>query len=109
MRKTLAVLLLLVAATAYGEVMTFPAPRMGDVSFDHTFHRGKLKGCSICHGEAPGKIHPEWNQTYGHDFCVECHTRLDKGPLRCAGCHKKKVQKPMSSATFTAPSSAKSK
>jgi hypothetical protein len=79
---------------------------MGDVSFDHTFHRGQLKGCSVCHGESPGTIHKEWNQALGHDFCVDCHTRLDKGPLRCAGCHKKKAFKPVSSATFKASSSA---
>lgn len=106
MKKTVALGVLLLAMSAYGEVMTFPAKRIGDVSFDHTFHRGKLKGCSVCHGEAPGKIHKEWNQSVGHDFCVDCHTRMDKGPLRCAGCHKKKTMRPISSATFTAPSSA---
>ena len=106
MKRLSVVLVLLVAASAYGEIKTFPAPRMGDVSFDHTFHRGKLKGCSVCHGESPGTIHKEWTQTLGHDFCVDCHTRLDKGPLRCAGCHKKKAFKPVSSAVFKASTSA---
>ncbi|HEY6837131.1 MAG TPA: cytochrome c3 family protein [Geobacteraceae bacterium] len=107
MKKCGVLLVLLLATVAYGEVMTFPAPRMGDVGFDHTFHRGKLKGCSVCHGEAPGKIHKEWTQSNAHDFCVDCHTRLDQGPLRCAGCHKKKVFKPVSSAVFKAASSSK--
>ena len=126
MKNVLVLMLLLFAATASAEVFTFPAPRMGDVSFDHIFHRGKLKSCSVCHGEAPGKIHKVWTQQNGHDFCVDCHTRLDQGPLRCAGCHKKKpkqgtalapaattaapvtgVQKPLSSAVFKGNTTAK--
>jgi predicted CXXCH cytochrome family protein len=94
MKPFLALLLMMLAVPAAAEVMTFPSARIGDVSFDHTLHRAQLKGCSVCHGGAPGKIHKEWVQQNAHDFCVDCHNKMDRGPLRCAGCHKKKPVKP---------------
>ena len=47
--------------------------------------------CSACHQEAFNKDHPErlgLKAAY-HQQCMGCHQQMNKGPIDCAGCHRK--------------------
>jgi hypothetical protein len=49
--------------------------------------------CSACHQEPFQKDHPErmgLKAAY-HQQCMGCHREMDKGPIDCAGCHRKNV------------------
>jgi hypothetical protein len=49
--------------------------------------------CSACHQEPFQKDHPErlgLKAAY-HQQCMGCHKEMDKGPIDCAGCHRKNV------------------
>jgi hypothetical protein len=47
--------------------------------------------CSACHQEAFNKDHPErlgLKAAY-HQQCMGCYQQMNKGPIDCAGCHRK--------------------
>ena len=49
--------------------------------------------CSACHQEPFQKDHPErlgLKAAY-HQQCMGCHRQMNKGPVDCAGCHRKNV------------------
>ncbi len=49
--------------------------------------------CSACHQESFRKDHPErlgLKAAY-HLQCMECHRRMDQGPVDCIGCHRNNV------------------
>jgi len=49
--------------------------------------------CSACHQEPFQKDHPErlgLKAAY-HQQCMGCHREMDKGPIDCAGCHRKNI------------------
>jgi hypothetical protein len=49
--------------------------------------------CSACHQEPFQKDHPErlgLKAAY-HQQCMGCHQEMNKGPIDCAGCHRKNV------------------
>ncbi len=49
--------------------------------------------CSACHQEPFQKDHPErlgLKAAY-HQQCMGCHQQMNKGPIDCAGCHRKNV------------------
>lgn len=92
MKKTVAALLAVVAfsATAFAsDVMVFPAPKMGKVTFPHKKHQEMLKDCKKCHGKTPGKIEGGFSKDWAHKTCKGCHTTGKKGPTGCKDCHKK--------------------
>ncbi len=49
--------------------------------------------CSACHQEPFNARHPErlgLKAAY-HQQCMGCHQQMNKGPIDCAGCHRKNV------------------
>jgi len=70
------------------DVMTFPAPKMGNVQFNHKKHQETLKNCKLCHTKAPGKIEG-FSKDVAHKMCIDCHKSKGKGPVSCKDCHKK--------------------
>jgi hypothetical protein len=84
----------------------------GPVRFMHAKHAGTVKDCALCHHYRPvdeaasettrcsachqepfQKDHPErlgLKAAY-HQQCMGCHKEMDKGPIDCAGCHRKNV------------------
>ncbi|HKZ16742.1 MAG TPA: cytochrome c7 [Geobacteraceae bacterium] len=79
----------MVIAAPHHDVMTFPAPKMGDVQFNHKKHQEMLKNCKLCHTKAPGKIEG-FSKDVAHKMCIDCHKSKGKGPVSCKDCHKKK-------------------
>lgn len=66
--------------------ITYPAS-MGDVTFDHAAHAGRLD-CSDCHTtDPPQKI--AIDKDVAHDMCKGCHQKREAGPTKCPDCHKK--------------------
>ncbi len=84
----------------------------GPVRFMHTKHAVVIKDCALCHHYRPldeaasetvrcsachqqsfQKDHPErlgLKAAY-HQQCMGCHREMNKGPIDCAGCHRKNV------------------
>jgi len=84
----------------------------GPVRFMHAKHAVVIKDCALCHHYRPldeaasetvrcsachqqpfQKDHPErlgLKAAY-HQQCMGCHRDMDKGPIDCAGCHRKNV------------------
>jgi hypothetical protein len=84
----------------------------GPVRFMHAKHAGAVKDCALCHHYRPvdeaamettrcsachqepfQKDYPErlgLKAAY-HQQCMGCHKEMDKGPIDCAGCHRKNV------------------
>jgi hypothetical protein len=84
----------------------------GPVRFMHAKHARAVKDCALCHHYRPvdeaasettrcsachqepfQKDHPErlgLKAAY-HQQCMGCHKEMDKGPIDCAGCHRKNV------------------
>ncbi|BBO91927.1 hypothetical protein DSCOOX_51070 [Desulfosarcina ovata subsp. ovata] len=84
----------------------------GPVRFMHSKHAVVTKDCALCHHHRPldesasetvrcsachqqpfQKSHPErlgLKAAY-HQQCMGCHREMDKGPIDCAGCHRKNV------------------
>ncbi len=92
MKKTVVALLAVVAfsATAFAaDVIEFPSPKMGKVTFAHKKHQEMLKDCKKCHAKAPGKIEGGISKDWAHKTCKGCHTDGKKGPTGCKDCHKK--------------------
>jgi hypothetical protein len=92
MKKTVIAMLALFAfvGTAFAaDVITLPAPKMGNVSFPHKKHQEMLKDCKKCHEKKPGKIEGGVNKDWAHKTCKGCHTDKGKGPTGCKDCHKK--------------------
>ena len=74
------------------------AAQIQDCAMCHHFRpldadAGETTRCSACHQEAFRKDHPErigLKAAY-HQQCMGCHKQMDKGPIDCAGCHRKNV------------------
>jgi hypothetical protein len=84
----------------------------GPVRFMHAKHASETKDCALCHHYRPldasasettrcsachqqpfQKDHPErlgLKAAY-HQQCMGCHQKMNKGPVDCAGCHRKNV------------------
>ena len=84
----------------------------GPVRFMHAKHASEIKDCALCHHYRPldasasettrcsachqqpfQKDHPErlgLKAAY-HQQCMGCHQKMNKGPIDCAGCHRKNV------------------
>jgi hypothetical protein len=84
----------------------------GPVRFMHAKHAAVVKDCALCHHYRPvdeaasettrcaachqepfKKDHPDrlgLKAAY-HQQCMGCHKEMDKGPIDCAGCHRKNV------------------
>jgi len=82
----------------------------GPVRFMHAKHAASMKDCAVCHHYRPTNAdalettrcsachqesfredHPErigLKAAY-HLQCMECHRKLDQGPVDCIGCHSK--------------------
>jgi predicted CXXCH cytochrome family protein len=62
----------------------------GKVTFPHKAHVDAVKGdCTKCHAtKAGGKIEG-FNKEKAHALCQGCHKEAQKGPTKCAECHKK--------------------
>ncbi len=60
----------------------------GDKSFyfPHKQHVSVVE-CNTCHHGTSGQ--PIFSQSLGHGLCLDCHRQKNKGPVKCAGCHKK--------------------
>lgn len=66
----------------------------------HLYEDGKLlegessedMACSECHGEKDDPKHFKLIAAY-HGQCRTCHLEKKKGPVTCAGCHEKKINK----------------
>ncbi len=90
----------------------------GPVKFMHSKHAASLDGnCALCHHASPQgadaakerlsetvacrachqeSFDPQKPERIGlkaayHQQCMECHTKMHKGPVDCAGCHSKNV------------------
>jgi hypothetical protein len=84
----------------------------GPVRFMHAKHANVTKDCALCHHYRPvdeaasettrcsachqqsfQKDHPErlgLKAAY-HQQCMGCHKQINKGPIDCAGCHRKNI------------------
>jgi hypothetical protein len=69
------------------EIIDLPAT-MGNITFFHHKHQEKLKDCSICHEQIPGKIN-ELGKEWAHKTCKGCHYKSKDGPTACKDCHKR--------------------
>jgi DNA polymerase III alpha subunit (gram-positive type) len=67
------------------EVIQLPASK-GNVNFPHKAHVYILKDCKKCHENTPGKI-KDLGKDWAHKTCKGCHTKMNKGPTYCKGCH----------------------
>jgi hypothetical protein len=90
----------------------------GPVKFMHSKHAASLDGnCALCHHASPAgadaakdrlsetvacrachqeSFDPKRPERIGlkaayHQQCMDCHTKMHKGPVDCAGCHSKNV------------------
>ena len=90
--KKAALVLLLIAANAFGAGEDILKFKRG-VVFNHAGHQTEKVGlCSACHVETEGtpqKI-PGFGKEWAHKTCIECHDIFEKGPTKCDGCHVKK-------------------
>ncbi len=41
----------------------------------------RIKQCAACHKGGTGR-------DVMHNFCIECHVKVNKGPVMCQNCHK---------------------
>ena len=71
---------------------------MGNVTFQHSAHQGRVADCTTCHhlGVEAGactschgaKPEAPNAKTVFHKLCKDCHKTND-GPTKCKGCHVK--------------------
>jgi hypothetical protein len=82
----------------------------GPVRFMHSKHAVVIKDCALCHhyrplGETTSEtvrcsachqepFQPDYPERLGlkaayHQQCLGCHQEMNKGPVDCAGCHRK--------------------
>ncbi|MDR3581628.1 MAG: cytochrome c3 family protein [Oryzomonas sp.] len=87
MKQTAVALLSLLAISG----SAFAAPEVielkNKVSFPHKEHMAITGTCSKCHIEGVGKI-KGFGKDWAHKNCKGCHAEMQKGPLKCSGCHK---------------------
>lgn len=92
MKKNIAVAMLALVAFAgsafAADVIEFPAPKRGKVTFPHKAHQTAIGDCKKCHEKGPGKIEG-FGMALAHKTCKGCHTEMKKGPTGCNDCHKK--------------------
>jgi len=83
---TRAALALLSALAATGAGADVFSP--GELARPHAALEG-LSNCTKCHAtKAGGKIEG-FNKEKAHALCQGCHKEAQKGPTKCAECHKK--------------------
>ncbi len=68
---------------------------MGEVSFDHAAHQGRVPDCTTCHHQGEGtsckSCHdakpdaPKAKKVF-HSLCKDCH-KQQNGPTKCKQCH----------------------
>jgi hypothetical protein len=56
------------------------------VTFHHKAHMAITGTCSKCHVEGVGKING-FGKEWAHKNCKGCHAEMQKGPVKCSGCH----------------------
>jgi len=90
---------LVMAAVNKGpEAVKLPAS-MGEVSFDHAAHQGRVAECQTCHHQAAAEATPvACRSCHGvtaeipkakdafHQLCKSCH-KAQNGPTKCKECH----------------------
>lgn len=88
----------LVAVAANGPAEIKMSAKMGDVSFTHASHQGKIADCTECHHK--GVETPKCTDCHGvtagipkskkafHNQCKGCHKKSG-GPTKCKQCHVK--------------------
>ena len=89
----MALTLAFAASALASDTVVYPAPKKGNVTFNHKAHSGKIQ-CKVCHGQgAPGKI--AINKEKAHELCMGCHRKAKAEKLSekitgsCGECHKK--------------------
>lgn len=86
MRQTAAALLSLLAFSG----SAFASPEVielkNKVTFPHKTHMVITGTCSTCHVEGAGKI-KGFGKEWAHKNCKGCHVEMQKGPVKCTGCH----------------------
>ncbi|GFE61813.1 cytochrome c3 family protein [Geobacter sp. AOG2] len=69
----------------------FAAPEViklrNKVTFPHKDHMAITGTCSACHVDGVGKI-KGFGKDWAHEHCKGCHIKMQKGPVKCSGCHK---------------------
>jgi predicted CXXCH cytochrome family protein len=63
----------------------------GPVPLPFTHRKHQLlqdSDCSQCHRPNSWKV-DNWGKEVAHAMCISCHDLNDKGPVKCADCHKK--------------------
>lgn len=60
-----------------------------NVTFNHKPHAESLKDCTKCHETATGGKIAGFGKDFAHKTCKGCHSDMNKGPTKCADCHKK--------------------
>ncbi|MCF6179365.1 MAG: hypothetical protein L3J63_08260 [Geopsychrobacter sp.] len=75
-------------------VIKIPA-KMGEVTFQHANHQGRIADCTVCHHQGPGTacrschgVKPEAPKAKKafHTRCKGCHKKQN-GPTKCKQCH----------------------
>lgn len=70
---------------------------MGNVTFDHAAHQGRVDDCTACHHQGEftnchschdGKAAPQAKKVF-HANCKGCHQEMKQGPTKCKECHVK--------------------
>jgi opacity protein-like surface antigen len=88
--KKMIIAVLAVTAFAGSAVAADVMPMKKDVSFKHKAHAEALKDCTKCHASAAGGKIEGFGKDYAHKTCKGCHAEMNKGPVKCDGCHIKK-------------------
>ena len=102
---TLFVAISFVSIAAFSVIAAEKAPAevtleasMGNITFQHAMHEGRVEDCTTCHHEgveagACTSCHdakpeaPKAKKVF-HKLCKSCHKKND-GPTKCKGCHVK--------------------
>lgn len=57
-------------------------------TFPHAKHVAGKITCDTCHKSADFPADKKWSLKNGHALCLGCHKAQEKGPTKCADCHK---------------------